>query len=64
MRETVLWRRLDRHLGAGYSRVWASQVVMADLGGRTVTEALDAGVPIVRVWRAAWAQLELSDAER
>jgi len=64
MRETELWRRLTHHLGSAYARSWASQVVMADLGGRTVQEALDAGVPVSRVWRAVWAQLELADAER
>lgn len=64
MRETELWRRLEHHVGSAYARAWASQVVMADLGGRTVTEALAAGVPVVRVWRAAWAQLELPDADR
>lgn len=64
MRETELWRRLEHHLGASYAHSWAGQVVMAELGGRTVLEALDAGVPVVRVWRAVWAQLELPDADR
>ena len=63
MRETELWRRLEHHLGPAYARVWASQVVMAEIGG-TVMDAVAAGVPVVRVWRAAWAQLELPDADR
>lgn len=45
----------------GYSRVWADQVVLADLAGRTVTEALSDGVPCKTIWRAAWRQLELPD---
>lgn len=64
MRETELWRRLEHHLGVSDARSWAGQVVLAELGGRTVLEALAAGVPAVRVWRAVWAQLELPDAER
>ncbi|WOQ18465.1 DUF3046 domain-containing protein [Raineyella sp. W15-4] len=64
MRETELWRRLERHLGPGYARVWAEQHVMADLAGRTVVEALAAGVPPKTVWRACWAALELPPSER
>lgn len=64
VRETELWRRLEHHLGPAYARSWASQVVMADLGGRTVVEALDAGLPVVRVWRAVWGQLELPESLR
>ncbi len=64
MRETELWRRLERHLGADYARAWAAQVALGELGSRTVVEALDAGVPAVAVWRAVWTQLELPDSER
>jgi hypothetical protein len=38
--------------------------VLADLGGRTVEEALAAGVPPKQVWRAVWAALELPARER
>ncbi|WP_026926850.1 DUF3046 domain-containing protein [Granulicoccus phenolivorans] len=64
MRETELWARLDRHLGSGYARVWADQQVLADLSGRTVLEALAAGVPAKLVWRAVWSALELPASER
>lgn len=50
---------MESALGAGYARVWASQFVLADLGGRTVDEALIAGVPAQSIWRAVWKQLEL-----
>lgn len=50
---------MGRVLPDGYSRVWADQVVLADLGGRTVVEALAAGLPCKRIWRVVWAQLEL-----
>jgi len=64
VRETELWRRLERHLGAGYARSWAATVALGDLGSRTVTEALAAGVDAKRVWQAAWAALELPASER
>jgi len=60
----VLWARMDEHLGAAYAPVWASQQVLAELDGRTVDEALAAGVPPRRVWRAVWQRLELPAAER
>lgn len=64
MRETEFWARMNRHLGSGYARAWAAQVVLADLAGRTASEALDAGVPTQHVWRAVWAHLELPFSER
>lgn len=51
-------------LPEGYSRVWADQVVLADLDGLTVSEALTAGVPCKTIWRAAWKQLELPQTQR
>ncbi len=51
-------------MGATYYRTWADQFVMADLGGRTAREALDAGVPPKQVWAAVWAALELPASER
>lgn len=64
MKETELWARLQHHLGGGYYRVWAAEQNLGDLGGRTVVEALQAGVPCKDVWRAAWAALELPAQER
>lgn len=64
MREVELWRRMDEVLPDGYAAVWADQVVLADLGGRTVRDALVAGQPCKKVWRAVWRQLELPDVLR
>ncbi|NLA28953.1 MAG: DUF3046 domain-containing protein [Propionibacterium sp.] len=64
MREAELWQRLIAQLGSGYARVWAEQVVLSDLDGRTVAEALAAGVPCKTIWRAAWNHLELPARER
>lgn len=55
---------MDHHLGDAYSRVWADQFVIGDLGHRTVTEALADGFEPKQVWRAVWAVLELPASER
>lgn len=64
MTETELWRRLRAHLGAAYAGVWAEQVALADLGGRTVAQAAAAGVPAKSIWHAVRRQLELPESER
>lgn len=64
MKETELWARLQQHLGTGYYRVWAAEQNLGDLGGRTVVEAIAAGVPFKDIWRAAWAVLELPARDR
>ncbi|WP_203566629.1 DUF3046 domain-containing protein [Aestuariimicrobium ganziense] len=64
MRETELWARLKQHLGSGYAGVWAEQVGLAGLQGRTVVEALADGVDCKTIWRAVWVSLELPDRER
>jgi hypothetical protein len=55
---------MDDALGPAYARSWASMYVLADLGGRTVDEALAAGVAPKEVWRAVWAALGLPPRER
>ncbi|GAA3685229.1 DUF3046 domain-containing protein [Nocardioides ginsengisoli] len=64
VRHTEFWSRMEHHLGAAYARTWASQQVMADLDGRTVQEALDAGVSPKQVWLAVWERLGLPPSER
>lgn len=64
MRHTEFWSRMEAALGPGYAGVWASQHVIAELGGRTVQEALEAGVPPKQVWAAVWAALGLPTSQR
>ena len=64
MRHTEFWARMEDALGAGYARSWADMVVIADLGGRTASEALTAGVPPKEVWAAVWRVLELPPNKR
>lgn len=64
MRHTEFWERMEHALGAAYARTWAEQQVMEGLGGRTVTEALEAGEPPKRVWREVWERLGLPASEK
>ena len=64
MKHTEFWTRMDDALGPAYARSWASMFVLSELGGRTVDEALAAGVPPKEVWRAVWAVLGLPARER
>ncbi|WP_091728506.1 DUF3046 domain-containing protein [Nocardioides scoriae] len=64
MRHTEFWTRMDAALGDGYARLWAESHVLASLGGRSATEALDAGEAPKVVWRAVWAELGLPSTDR
>ena len=64
MRHTEFWVRMEEALGAGYARSWSQLQVLTELDGRTVDEALAAGVPPKTVWRAVWEHLQLPARER
>ena len=64
MRHTEFWSRMDAVLGSSYAEAWASQQVIGALGGRTVQEALDAGVPPREVWREVGQVLDLPPSQR
>ncbi|MGH3497163.1 MAG: DUF3046 domain-containing protein [Nocardioidaceae bacterium] len=64
MKHSEFWARMETHLGGAYTQVWSEQYVLRELDGRTVRQALDAGEPPKRVWRAVWAALELPPSER
>ncbi|MGI8523483.1 MAG: DUF3046 domain-containing protein [Nocardioides sp.] len=64
MKHSEFWVRMDDVLGSAYARSWASQFVMAELGSRTVSEALADGESPKTVWRAVWSALELPASER
>ncbi|MEW2048132.1 DUF3046 domain-containing protein [Streptomyces sp. NPDC005476] len=51
MRLTVFWQRMDEHFGTGYAETFARDHVMAELGGRTVRDALADGWEAKDVWR-------------
>jgi hypothetical protein len=52
VRLSQFWTLMDDEFGAGYSRVLADRHVLSSLGGRTATEAIEAGAPPKRVWQA------------
>ncbi len=64
VREVELWNRLQKHLGENYCRVWADQMVLKELGQRTVMESLESGVPTKKIWEACWKELELPLREK
>lgn len=59
MRHTEFWARMEEALGGAFARHWSQTHVLPELGGRTVTEALEAGVPPKQVWATVWRALEL-----
>ena len=54
MRLTDFWARLEQVFGPGYAASVAADQVLPQLGGRTIDQALAAGVETVVVWRAVW----------
>ncbi|MFY9330780.1 MAG: DUF3046 domain-containing protein [Candidatus Nanopelagicales bacterium] len=52
MRLTDFWERMDAVFGAEYSRSWAHDHVMTQLGQRSVIQAIDAGIDTKEIWRA------------
>ncbi len=61
---TEFWHRMEGALGPGYAQYWADNHVLAELGGRTASEALANGTGAKTVWRAVWAELGLPPRER
>jgi hypothetical protein len=59
MRHTEFWARMEQALGPAYAPVWARQQVITALEGRTVDQALAAGVAPKVVWRAVADVLEV-----
>lgn len=55
---------MEHALGASYARTWSREHVLADLEGRTVEQALDAGESPKTVWQAVWRALGLPPSER
>lgn len=52
MRLTEFWRRMERTFGQQYAHSYAADMVLAELGSRTVNEALAQGEDTLDVWRA------------
>ncbi|GAA1543151.1 DUF3046 domain-containing protein [Actinomadura kijaniata] len=59
MRLTVFWQRMNEQFGEGYAESVARDHVLAELGGRTIEQALADGEPAKRVWQAVVATFDV-----
>jgi hypothetical protein len=64
VRLTEFWNRMDRRFGATYARSYAADMVLAELGSRTVLQALADGDDAKGVWRAVCDATAAPLAER
>ncbi|MEO3975495.1 DUF3046 domain-containing protein [Streptomyces sp. CAU 1734] len=64
MRLTIFWERMADHFGGSYADSFARDHVMADLGGRTVHEALNEGWEAKEVWRVVCAAVDIPADKR
>jgi hypothetical protein len=52
VRLTTFWERMREQFGEAYAASVAADHVIAELGGRTVNQALADGEDVKKVWRA------------
>jgi hypothetical protein len=64
VRLTDFWERMREQFGAAYADSLARDQVLAQLGGRTVLEALEGGEPVRQVWRAVCEAFDVPVASR
>lgn len=64
VRLTDFWQRMSTAFGDRYADSIAHDHVFSQLGGRTIRQALAAGVETNEVWRAVCAGLEVPPALR
>ena len=64
MRLTVFWDRMNSQFGSDYAASVAQDYVLADIGGRTVNQALADGVPVKSVWQAVCDAFDVPDSLR
>jgi len=64
MRLTDFWARMERRFGAAYAESFARDQVLPALSGRTVQQALDAGVDAKTVWRAVCEVVDVPARDR
>jgi hypothetical protein len=63
VRLSDFWDRMNRQFGPTYAESWARDVVLRELDGRTVAEALAAGEPAKAVWRAVCQAVDVPAVE-
>jgi hypothetical protein len=58
------WSRLDQQFGAMRAQSVSRDHLFSELGGRSAVEAIDAGVPVRRVWLAICEAYDVPPKER
>ncbi|MEU9844331.1 DUF3046 domain-containing protein [Actinomadura sp. NPDC048032] len=59
MRLTLFWDRMNQQFGEHYAESVAKDYVMAELGGRTIEQALADGESAKKVWQAVVATFDV-----
>ena len=64
MRLQEFWSRLDGQFGAMRAQSVSRDHLFSELGGRSAVEAIDAGVPVRKVWLAICEAYDVPPKER
>ena len=64
MRLQEFWSRLEAQFGSMRAHSVARDHVFAALGGRTATDAIEAGLPVRRVWLAICEEYDVPPRDR
>ena len=64
MRLQEFWSRLESQFGAMRGQTVARDHVFSSLGGRTALDAIEAGLPVRKVWLAICEEYEVPAKDR
>jgi hypothetical protein len=64
VRLTVFWDRMNSQFGEEYAASVAKDYVLADLGGRTVSQALADGEDVKVIWKAVCEAFDVPESLR
>ncbi|SDC81542.1 Protein of unknown function [Geodermatophilus telluris] len=64
MRLQEFWSRLEDQFGSMRAQTVARDHVFSALGGRTALDAIEAGLPVRRVWLAICEEYEVPRKDR
>jgi hypothetical protein len=64
VKQSEFWQRMRQQFGPGYADSVARDQVLADLGGRTIEGALEAGLSTREVWRAVCEAFDVPARDR
>jgi hypothetical protein len=64
VRLTVFWEKMRAQFGDAYAASVAKDTALADLGGRTVDQALAEGMEPKAVWQAVCEAFEIPEKSR